>query len=166
MALLVERWLGERCDAVVAGVQRLDESLDGPALPRRIAALEDEQEAGPELAGAELLADVEAQLEPATLEGGELLVVLLAPKAHRQIERVEATHRRRRYGAQPDGPKRSTLIRSTGCPMATSRSPAVLQKPVEPHTNAVTSPSSSSGGMSAAIRRAAARGHPAGAWRV
>ena len=118
MPLLVERRLGERGDAVVARIEPLDESLDGPALAGRIAALEHEQQAGSELAGAHLAADVQAQLQPPPLERGELLLVLLAPEARREIEHVEATHRRLRLGSSAGRPEALDLDAVDGLPDA------------------------------------------------
>ena len=56
----------------MAGIERLDEALDRPALAGGVAALEHEQQARAELAGAHLAADVQAQLQPSPLERGEL----------------------------------------------------------------------------------------------
>ena len=67
VALLVERRLGERRHLVVARIERLDDALDGTALAGGVAALEHEQQARAELAGAHLAAEVQAQLQPPPL---------------------------------------------------------------------------------------------------
>ena len=80
MALLVGRRLGERRDPVVAGVERLDDALDGAALAARVGAFEDHQQGRAELARAHLAAEVQAELEQAALGCVEPLVVLAATR--------------------------------------------------------------------------------------
>ena len=103
VALLVEGRLGERRDPVVAGIERLDDALDGAALAARVGAFEDHEERGAELARAHLAPEVQPKLEQATLRFVEPLVVLGAAQAQREVELVQASHR-------------SVMLRSAGRP--------------------------------------------------
>ena len=71
MALLVAGGRGERRDAVVAGVERLDQALERTTLAAGVTPLEEHEQPRAELARAELPAEVEAELEEAPLRGAE-----------------------------------------------------------------------------------------------
>ena len=61
MTLLVERRFGERCHLVVAGVERVDEALDGTTLAGGVAALEHEQQSRAKVA-SHLTTEVESEV--------------------------------------------------------------------------------------------------------
>ena len=82
-------------------VERLDEALDRASFSAGVAALEHEQQTGAELARIHLAAHVQAQLQQPPLGRGQSLVVLLAGEALGEIQRVEASHRRRDYAVRP-----------------------------------------------------------------
>ena len=62
-----------------------------------------------ELARAHLAADVQTQLQPPPLGGGEAPLVLLGGEALRQIQRIESTHRQSTPGRRFDSAFTSPL---------------------------------------------------------
>src|SRR5438034_11577541 len=94
MALLVVARHGEGRDAHVALVEVGHEPLDRAALARRVPALHEDAHRGPELAIAELAAELEPQRAEPLLRGLEALVLLLARQLQREVELVEAAHAR------------------------------------------------------------------------
>ena len=79
MALLVGGRRGVRPDRVVAGIEVLDDALDRPALAAGVATFEDDEETGTDLAGPELTAEMEPQLEQPALGDFDTSFVLLRP---------------------------------------------------------------------------------------
>src|SRR4051794_12670846 len=77
LAFLVEARLGERRDAVVARVERLDDAFDRTTFAARIRSLEHHQHAWPDLRRVEAPADVEPQLEQLALGRIDACVVLV-----------------------------------------------------------------------------------------
>ena len=90
MPLLVGGRRGVRLDRVVAGIEVLDDALDRPTLAAGIATLEDDEQAGPDLPGAELPAEVQAQLEQTALGDFDASLVLAARQPLREVELVES----------------------------------------------------------------------------
>ena len=103
MALLVGGRRGVRLDRVVAGIEVLDDALDRPALAAGVATFEDDEQAGPDLAGPELAAEVEAQLEQPALGDLDTSFVLAAPQPLREVELVESVRRAHRLRCYVDG---------------------------------------------------------------
>ena len=77
----------------MARVEVLDDPLDRATLAAGVAALEEDEQPGSDLAGPQLAAEVEAQLEEPALGVGDAPLVLVAREPLRQIEFVESPHR-------------------------------------------------------------------------
>ena len=103
MPLLVGRRGGVRPDRVVAGIEVLDDALDRPTLAAGVATFEDDEQAGPDLPGAELPAEVEAQLEQAALGDFDASLVLAARQPLREVELVESRRRAHRLRCYAGG---------------------------------------------------------------
>ena len=90
MAQLVGSGRRKRGDVDVAGVERLDQPLDRPALAGRVPALEDDAHGRTELAVVQLTAVDQPQVEQPPLGPAETFALLVLGEAQREVAVLEA----------------------------------------------------------------------------
>ena len=113
---LVGRRRGERGDVHVAGVERLDQPLDGAALAGGVPALEDDAHRRAEVAVVELTAIDQPQVQQAALRLSETLRLLVLGELQREVGVLQPW-----IGQPGSGPIGVVVLRGARCAVARPR---------------------------------------------